>query len=269
MDEGGLWRGGAGSRTGRGAGNRQGRSRTGRAAGSGQGRPGRWGLRARTDVAEARRRPSTDNAAPWVTGRIGGDRAGERTSEGRCWGAGYWRRAYHYAYIGIVVRPAPIPGTPAPALTGPLACPVAPDPPGHPRRRIIGRRPPSSLGDVGPSPEAPSARPSLPAPCCSACPAPPLPVPCSSACPAPRTSPPQPSLVHTAAPAPQQRSCHGCNEAMQIPGIIHRSDLRTVGIDEAARRRFLRHGLMQRVDSWYVRSTAPGQVPGSGVAILR
>ena len=44
---------------------------------------------------------------------------------------------------------------------------------------------------------------------------------------------------------------------MQIPGIIHRSDLRAVGIDEAARRRFLRHGLMQRVDCWYVRSTAP------------
>ncbi|GAP77917.1 hypothetical protein Y09_0735 [Brachybacterium sp. SW0106-09] len=32
-----------------------------------------------------------------------------------------WRRAYHYAYIGVVVRPAPIPVTSAPALTGPLA----------------------------------------------------------------------------------------------------------------------------------------------------
>src|SRR5699024_5322443 len=37
-----------------------------------------------------------------------------------------WRRAYHYAYIGVVVRPAPIPVTSAPALTGPLAPPVAP-----------------------------------------------------------------------------------------------------------------------------------------------
>ena len=162
-------------------------------------------------------------------------------------------------YIGVVVRPAPIPVTSAPALTGPLA-PGRPLPPGHPRRRIIGRQPPSRLGDVGPSPESPSARPPLPAPCSSACPAPPLPVPSSSACPAPRTSPPQPCLVHIAAPAPQQRSCRGCTDAMQIPGIIHRSDLRTVGIDEAARRRFLRRGLMQRVDCWYVRSTAPANL---------
>jgi len=47
---------------------------------------------------------------------------------------------------------------------------------------------------------------------------------------------------------------------MRIPGIVHRSDLSAVGIDEAARRRFLRLGLMERVGTWYVRSNAPSDV---------
>ncbi|MEE1618748.1 endonuclease domain-containing protein [Brachybacterium sp. J153] len=49
---------------------------------------------------------------------------------------------------------------------------------------------------------------------------------------------------------------------MRIPGIVHRSDLSTYGIDEAARRRLLRLGLMVRVGTWYVRDTAPPEVVG-------
>lgn len=44
---------------------------------------------------------------------------------------------------------------------------------------------------------------------------------------------------------------------MRITGIVHRSDLGLFDIDEPARRRLLRRGLMERVGAWYVRSVAP------------
>lgn len=47
---------------------------------------------------------------------------------------------------------------------------------------------------------------------------------------------------------------------MRIPGIVHQADLALFDIDEPARRRFLRHGLMERVGAWYVRSIAPPDV---------
>jgi very-short-patch-repair endonuclease len=52
---------------------------------------------------------------------------------------------------------------------------------------------------------------------------------------------------------------------MRIRGIVHISQLGTHGIGDAARRRFLRRGLMERVGSWYVRDVAPPEV----VALLR
>lgn len=47
---------------------------------------------------------------------------------------------------------------------------------------------------------------------------------------------------------------------MRIPGIAHRSDLPTLGISEADRRRLLRQGRITRAGTWYVTESAPGDL---------